>query len=320
MRAALVALFVATPVAANPPQLALPIDCELGTDCYIQNYVDNDPTTGVADFACGRQSYDGHKGTDFALIDLAQMRAGVAVLAAADGRITGTRQHLIDRIVDPKNPHDLNGLDCGNGVAIDYGDGWRGQYCHLAQGSITVKAGDFVRQGDVLGNVGLSGNTSFPHVHVSLRHGDQVVDPFAPDATQSCGPQPDLWDNSVTYTPGGIISASITTQIPEFTDALNDDTQRVVLPAKAPNMILWTIAHGVRAGDEIRMQITGPDGTLFTHQETLEKTQARIFRYRGKKQRGVAHGWPAGDYTGRVTLSRDGEIIDAFQIETRVDG
>lgn len=62
-------LLVLTMVAtAQPIELGLPIDCEIGRDCVIQHYVD----------------HDRHNGTDFRLSDLAAQRRGVNVLAAAD--------------------------------------------------------------------------------------------------------------------------------------------------------------------------------------------------------------------------------------------
>ena len=37
-----------------------PIDCQLGVDCFIQNYVDQDPSPKWQDFNCGRLTDDGH--------------------------------------------------------------------------------------------------------------------------------------------------------------------------------------------------------------------------------------------------------------------
>ena len=46
-----------------------------------------------------------------------------------------------------------------------------------------MKVGDNVQVGDVLGKIGLSGRTQFPHVHVSVRHNGTCIDPFAPSGT-----------------------------------------------------------------------------------------------------------------------------------------
>ena len=91
------ALLVAWPaLAQEAPRLALPIDCIPGRTCHIQNYTDADPGSGARDFTCGPLTYDSHKGTDFALPDLALMRAGVTVRAAAPGRVTGLRDGMAD--------------------------------------------------------------------------------------------------------------------------------------------------------------------------------------------------------------------------------
>jgi Na+-translocating ferredoxin:NAD+ oxidoreductase RnfC subunit len=37
---------------------------------------------------------------------------------------------------------------------------------HLQRGSITVKKGDKVKEGQIIGRVGNSGNTSEPHLHI----------------------------------------------------------------------------------------------------------------------------------------------------------
>ena len=63
---------------------------------------------------------------------------------------------------------------------IAHDQGWETQYCHLKQGSISVNAADTVQVGDVLGKIGLSGWTQFPHVYISVRHNGTRIDPFAP--------------------------------------------------------------------------------------------------------------------------------------------
>ncbi|MDT0200368.1 M23 family metallopeptidase [Nocardioides sp. AE5] len=56
----------------------------------------------------------------------------------------------------------------GNQVVIDGGDGVHALVAHLQQGSATVRVGDRVRAGDVIGACGNSGNSSEPHVHAQL--------------------------------------------------------------------------------------------------------------------------------------------------------
>src|SRR5690606_21465600 len=43
---------------------AWPVNCDVGRDCFIQQYVDHDAGDGYSDYRCGPLSYDTHKGTD----------------------------------------------------------------------------------------------------------------------------------------------------------------------------------------------------------------------------------------------------------------
>ncbi|MEV4670632.1 MULTISPECIES: M23 family metallopeptidase [Actinomadura] len=56
----------------------------------------------------------------------------------------------------------------GNSVTLDLGDGVYAVFAHLRRGSVRVSKGDRVRAGDVLGEVGNSGNSSEPHLHFHL--------------------------------------------------------------------------------------------------------------------------------------------------------
>lgn len=58
--------------------------------------------------------------------------------------------------------------DLGNYVIIDHGDGEHSVLPHMKPGSVRVKKGHRVRQGEMIGEVGFSGDAIFPHVHYSL--------------------------------------------------------------------------------------------------------------------------------------------------------
>lgn len=311
-RAALLLLLV--PAQAGAIELALPVDCVLGESCFIQQYPDHDPGPGAHDFACGSQSYDGHDGTDFALPSLAAMEAGVVVRAAAPGVVRGTRDGRPDiRVSDPGAPP-LEGMDCGNGIALQHEGGYETQYCHLKQGSVRVKPGDRVEAGQTLGQVGLSGNTEFPHLHLTLRRNGVAIDPFAPEA-KGCGgvapgTGPDLWQADLPPPGGGIIAAGFAPQIPDF-EAIKQG--RVAQPAaQSGALALWAYLYGTRAGDVLLLDLTGPEGRLVADRIALDRTQAQSFRAIGKRLRGAE--WPAGEYAGRATLTRKGAEIDSREI------
>ncbi len=59
----------------------------------------------------------------------------------------------------------------GNHVVIDHGNGEFSALGHMRRGSIVVQAGERVKQGDVVGQIGSSGSSFFPHLHYELRTG-----------------------------------------------------------------------------------------------------------------------------------------------------
>ncbi|KPA20984.1 putative peptidase [Shimia sp. SK013] len=295
---------------AGAPVLQTPVDCDVGETCYIQNYVDHNSTDGFLDFSCGPLSYDGHKGTDFALPTLEDMALGVDVLAAAAGVVKGTRNDMRDQLLTKENADYVKGRDCGNGLVVDHGDGWETQYCHLKQGSVQVAAGQVVATGQVLGHVGLSGRTQFPHLHISVRHKGRVVDPFSPDASaDTCGESGNsLWGDPLAYVPGGLIRAGFDTGVPDYTDVKSGAAGRAEIRFDADAMVVFAFGFGSRPGDILDITITGPKGEILSTSVTLEKQQAQYFRAAGKRT--PKRGWPKGTYAGDIKLLREGRILD----------
>jgi len=72
------------------------------------------------------------------------------------------------------------GLDirpnAGNHVMIQAKEGYIVFLAHLKNQSIVVSEGQLVRQGEVIGMVGNSGNSTEPHLHINLF--DQMENPF----------------------------------------------------------------------------------------------------------------------------------------------
>ncbi|MCA0920580.1 M23 family metallopeptidase [Pseudooceanicola nanhaiensis] len=291
-------LSAAGPSAAEP-SLTLYADCTLGETCYFQQYVDHDPGPEAEDFTCGALSYDGHKGTDLAVPSLAAMMAGVDVIAAAPGRVIGTRDGVEDRIMPPEGD---DRPACGNGVAIDHGEGWVTQYCHMRRGSIRVRTGDVLERGALLGQVGLSGRTQFPHVHMSVRRGDEVIDPFAVGG--GCGtPGRSLWAETPAYLPTGLIALGFSDGLPSFDDIKSGAASEVQPGRDAGALVLWAYAYGSKPGDGLRFHIEGPEGALLDNDVALEKQQILYYQAAGKRLKAPL---PAGTYRGEVTLTREG--------------
>ncbi|MFX0546921.1 M23 family metallopeptidase [Roseovarius sp. S1116L3] len=305
---AALAMLAGAASAQEPPRLGLPADCALGETCFIQQYPDADPGPAAQDYMCEALSYDGHKGTDFALPSLAAMKAGVDVIAAAPGTVRGMRDGMADRVFSPEMEAEMAGRDCGNGVAIDHGNGWETQYCHMAKGSLMVRKGDVVQRGAPLGRVGLSGRTQFPHVHISLRKDGETVDPFRPEAGCGAAGADPLWIDLPAYQPGGLLAAGLSVGVPDY-DAVKAGTAALeALATDAPSLVAWGYGYGARKGDSLHLTIIGPNGeTVFEQEAPIDKAQAQYFRAAGKRARAP---WPEGRYTARAELLREGAIID----------
>jgi len=87
---------------------------------------------------------------------------GWSVLAPADGRIVEVTDSYAD------NPPGTNG-DHANHLLMDIGGGRYVSLAHLEQGSVTVRVGDIVHQGQPLAAVGNNGHSNQPHLHLQVQ-------------------------------------------------------------------------------------------------------------------------------------------------------
>ena len=91
---------------------------------------------------------------------------GQPLLAVADGRVTAAVDAHPDLPVGGTTWQNM----AGNHVVLDIGGGHYVLYGHLQQGSLRVQVGDQVRRGQVLGQVGDSGNSGEPHLHIQVQN------------------------------------------------------------------------------------------------------------------------------------------------------
>jgi Peptidase family M23 len=98
---------------------------------------------------------DGKSNTDY-------YAYGQKVLAAKEGTVVFVRSDLAENV-----PGETTNLTTpgGNVVIIDHGNNQFGYYAHLKPLSVVVKKGERVKAGDVLGEVGNSGDSPEPHLH-----------------------------------------------------------------------------------------------------------------------------------------------------------
>lgn len=304
-----------TPAAPAYAFLRLPVDCRPGRDCWILDNVDLDPGPGVKDHACGARASDGHDGTDIAVRDIAAMKAGVRVKAAAAGKIFDIRDGVDDGFYTDADAAALAGRDCGNGVVIDHGAGWRTVYCHMMKGSVAVKPGQEVGAGAHLGYVGMSGKAEFPHLHFGVMQGGKRLDPFLDpsDGKETChaGPGASLWlpeaAAQLAYSPLDLVMIGAADSAVDDSLLLRGEYEaRTRIAPTAPAMLAWIVMAGVEPGDRYTLRLTGPDGRIIAERgATLARRRAREVIYAGVRRR--APPWDPGTYRIAASVAR-GEL------------
>jgi hypothetical protein len=93
---------------------------------------------------------------------------GENILAVADGTVVRAIDGLPNQVPGAL-PEGLDPRDAdGNAVFLRLRDGRIVFYAHMIPGSVTVRTGDRVVRGQVLGRLGNSGNSSAPHLHIHV--------------------------------------------------------------------------------------------------------------------------------------------------------
>jgi hypothetical protein len=315
------AFFAAQPAAAaGRTAFTVPVDCDFDSLCSIQNYPDVDSGPGATDYRCGTLTYDGHQGTDFQLPDLATMRRGVAVLAAAPGTVRAVRDGVPDLGYEEWQRTGSDATALGNAVAIVHADGTEALYGHLRQGSVTVRPGERVAAGRRLGFVGFSGKTQFPHLHFQVMRNGMPLDPFTGHTASSNGctvAAAPLWRPAalaqLSYRPAVLVCGGFALAVPDRKAIRETCPALYVASPDSAALLLFAEIDGVQAGDRLRLVIRAPDGSaLVDDLTTIDSSRARRFRYVGQKR--PAPAWPAGSYTAQIELVRPGAaepLVDA---------
>ncbi|MCJ9428719.1 M23 family metallopeptidase [Kordiimonas marina] len=294
----------AAPADAPPvaPKLGFPVACTLGKDCWIARYVDRTKGPEISDYTCGKRTQDGHAGTDIAVADMGRMRKGVAVLATAPGTVLRLRDGVKDESVKERGQAAIKGRECGNGLVISHGDGYVSQYCHLKAGSIKVKVGDKVTKGEPVAEIGLSGETEYPHVHYMVRLNGQVIDPFDGGLYNGgCkSGHGALWAKPITYEPGVLLPLQFSTKV-RPRDSVWDAPVKEI-SANSPALVLMARGFHVRKGDRWHLAIFDPLGHLYTERELVMRADKQFYyQYIGRKVRGG--GLIPGLWTGVLMLT-----------------
>ncbi|MGD9664537.1 MAG: M23 family metallopeptidase, partial [Novosphingobium sp.] len=106
--------------------------------------------------------YRGEPGSYHSGIDITTGTSGTPFVAPADGVV----------ILAAEQPFSLE----GHLLMIDHGGGLNSAFLHCSQ--ILVKEGERVKQGQVIGRIGMSGRATGPHLHWSLKWDSARLDPL----------------------------------------------------------------------------------------------------------------------------------------------
>lgn len=172
----------------------------------ISNYVDHNQSfpNQLTDYNGGIRTYDTQSGYNHQGVDIfiwpfpwkMQDEDGLKVIAASDGQIIYKNDGEFDRSCNLNN-------NIWNAVYVQHNDGSVAWYGHLKDGSVTTKSvGATVTQGEYLGIVGSSGNSTGPHLHFEVYEDDsyaynKLIDPYAgPSNTWNTN---SWWANQKSY-------------------------------------------------------------------------------------------------------------------------
>ncbi|HMQ68349.1 MAG TPA: peptidoglycan DD-metalloendopeptidase family protein [Ignavibacteria bacterium] len=257
-----------TPLNLSAISYIWPLEEPIDTGVNIVNYVDDLSGSSIKDYNDGTWSYNGHNGTDICLHDFRHMDRFSRVIAAASGTVVKISVGNFDR---------NTGWGTGspaNLVQIRHSDGTYAFYYHLMKNSISVKLGEYVLQGQTIGYVGSSGNSTDAHLHFEPGYysGNTWVkrDPWQGTYNHSAS----LWMDQEAYV--GFRDFKMI-DFGVYTQSLvggNFDSTGVYFKERIlqPNTVsgyeskigFWLQLQGSYTGKQIRFQLRKSDGTLFT--------------------------------------------------------
>jgi hypothetical protein len=136
----------------------------------------------------GKERIPGRFAIDFILLDSSGRYAagaedsiknwfgyGAAVKAVANGVVASVRDDFPESPTLSGHPAYAADKATGNYISIDMGNGYFAFYEHLKPGSIRVKPGQRVNQGDVIAALGFTGQTTGPHLHFHIANANSPL-------------------------------------------------------------------------------------------------------------------------------------------------
>jgi murein DD-endopeptidase MepM/ murein hydrolase activator NlpD len=146
----------------------------------------------------------------------------------------------------------------GNYVEISHPGGLSTIYGHLRRGSVAVTQGQSVKRGALLGLVGSSGRSNWPHLHFEVREGGVSVDPFAGECSQTKS----LWADQLAYQNAfKVTDAGLTDQPATRATLLERPPTLSAFPLNAAGFRFWLQVANQPAA-QLRFELRAPGGAL----------------------------------------------------------
>ena len=261
----------------------------IGRDLYLGNFVDLDPAAGVTlDPFCGHRTYDTHSGDDVTIRSFREAAIGVPVFSATDGTV----REVVDGYYDWHYGSNVSAFD--NHVVVDAADGRTFVYGHLRHG-IRLRKGVKVRAGRQLGWTASSGNSSWPHLHLTEIVGQTPRDPFA----GPCNPGPSGFVSQPALPDGPYVRNLVASPQPFRGHAQLpwDAAKRTGTFVRGSRDLWFRVELGEYSPAAERVQLVRPDGSVGLDDASPDAVVDGI---------GQGHGQAAFDLHERATFDVPG--------------
>jgi len=284
----------------------------------ISNYVDHNKNypNKTQDYNCGARTYDtasgyNHQGTDMYTWPFTwyQFQHNIGeVIAAAPGTII----YKHDGEFDMSCSFNKNRW---NAIYIRHVDGSTAWYGHLKRGSLTTKKkGESVDEGEFLGVIGSSGNSTGPHLHFEVYDKDaQLIDPYS----GACSSDTSWWKDQPDYYQPGINAVFLHNAVPNFKNCPTPETPNIVEKFK-PNTSVFTATY---YKDQIRgttanYKLVKPNGIVHnTWSKIFENTWSSSYWYWTWNDLSDIGIWTfESSYKGQI-VTKTFEITNSLAIE-----
>jgi murein DD-endopeptidase MepM/ murein hydrolase activator NlpD len=250
------------PVVSNPA-----VNSDYGVH-GISNFVDHNLAfpNQVRDFNCGTRTYDTTAGYNHQGVDMFTFPFGfnkmdnneAMAVAAAAGQIIYKSNGNFDRNCSFNSSN-------WNAVYLRHADGTVSWYGHLKNNLLTTKVvGEQVAQGEFLGIVGSSGNSTGPHLHFEIYDAaNRLQDPY--QGACNLLNTTTYWQNQPAYLDSKINKVMTHSAPPAFQNCPNPD----IINAKnvfAPGgqVIVAAYFHDQVLNQVSQLSLIQPNGTIFT--------------------------------------------------------